>query len=86
MRARWRRRKRACDQTGTGAGDLQRTLLGGVHAALLSPDFVTVDQMAYVNADSSRVYIMAVLCSAACYQRNDVPISSSIVDSWTVLP
>ena len=39
------------DQTGTGAGDLQRTLLGGVHAALLSPDYVTVDQMAYVTAD-----------------------------------
>jgi len=49
------------------------------------PDYVTVDQMAYVNADSSQVYIMAVLCSAACYQRNDSDISS-IVDSWTVLP
>ena len=73
------------DQTGSGADDLQRTLLGGVHAALLSPDYVTVDQMAYVNADSSQVYIMAVLCSAACYQRNDSDISS-IVDSWTVLP
>ena len=69
----------------SGADDLQRTLLGGVHAALLSPDYVTVDQMAYVNADSSQVYIMAVLCSAACYQRNDSDISS-IVDSWTVLP
>jgi hypothetical protein len=72
-------------QTASGAADLQRTLLGGVHAALLSPDYVTVDQMAYVNADSSQVYIMAVLCSAACYQRNDSDISS-IVDSWTVLP
>jgi hypothetical protein len=73
------------DQTGTGAADLQRTLLGGAQAALLSPDYVTVDQMAYVNADSSQVYLMAVLCSAACYQRNDSDISS-IVDSWTVLP
>ncbi len=33
----------------------------------------------------SQVYIMAVLCSASCYQRNGSDISS-IVDSWTVLP
>jgi hypothetical protein len=72
-------------QTATSAADLQRTLLGGVHAALLSPDYVTVDQMALVNADTSQVYLIAVLCSAACYQRNGSDISS-IVDSWTVLP
>ena len=73
-------------QTATsGAAALQRTLLGGAHAALLSPDYVTVDQMAFVNADSSQVYFIAVLCSAACYQRNSSDISS-IVDSWTVLP
>ena len=73
-------------QTATsGAADLQRTLLGGVHAALLSPDYVTVDQEAFVNADSSQVYIIVVLCSAACYQRNSADIRS-IVDSWTVLP
>lgn len=73
-------------QTATsGAADLQRTLLGGLQAALLSPDYVTVDQMAFVNADSSQVYFIAVLCSAACYQRNSSDISS-IVDSWTVLP
>ncbi len=73
-------------QTETsGAAKLQRTLLGGGHAALLSPDYVTVDQMAFVNADSSQVYFIAVLCSAACYQRNSSDISS-IVDSWTVLP
>jgi hypothetical protein len=72
-------------QTATSAADLQRTLLGGVHAALLSPDYVTVDQMALVNADTSQVYLIAVLCSAACYQRNGSDMSS-IVDSWTVLP
>lgn len=68
-----------------GTTDLQRTLLGGVHAALLSPDYVTVDQMAFVNPDATQVYFIAVLCSAACYQRNSSDISS-IVDSWTVLP
>ena len=73
-------------QTATsGAANLQRTLLGGGHAALLSPDYVTVDQEAFVNADSSQVYIIVVLCSAACYQRNSDDIRS-IVDSWTVLP
>lgn len=72
-------------QTASGANNLQRTLLGGVHASLLSPDYVTVDQLAYVSADSSQVYFIAVLCSAACYQRNSSDISS-IVDSWTVLP
>jgi hypothetical protein len=69
----------------SGAASLQRTLLGGAHAALLSPDYVTVDQEAFVNPDSSQVYIIAVLCSAACYQRNSSDIRS-IVDSWTVLP
>jgi hypothetical protein len=71
--------------SASAAADLQRTLLGGAHAGLLSPDYVTVDQMAFVNADSSQVYFIAVLCSAACYQRNRSDISS-IVDSWTVLP
>jgi len=72
-------------ESASAAADLQRTLLGGAHAALLSPDYVTVDQMAFVDADSSQVYLIAVLCSAACYQRNGSDISS-IVDSWTVLP
>ena len=72
-------------QTAEGAAALQRTLLGGVRAGLLSPDYVTVDQMALVDAETSQVYLIAVLCSASCYQRNSSDISS-IVDSWTVLP
>ena len=72
-------------QTAEGAAALQRTLLGGVNAGLLSPDYVTVDQMALVDAETSQVYLIAVLCSASCYQRNSSDISS-IVDSWTVLP
>ncbi len=75
----------AAEAATPGAAELRRTLLGGAHAALLSPDYVTVDQMAFVNADSSQVYFIAVLCSAACYQRNSSDISS-IVESWTVLP
>ena len=41
--------------------------------------------MALVDAETSQVYLIAVLCSASCYQRNSSDISS-IVDSWTVLP
>jgi hypothetical protein len=72
-------------QTGSEGSDLQRSLLGGGGAALLSPDYVTVDQMALVNADTSRVYFIAILCSAECYNRDSSQIQS-IVDSWTVQP
>ncbi|MGH2636833.1 MAG: hypothetical protein ACRDHU_11910 [Actinomycetota bacterium] len=68
-----------------GATDLQRSLLGGSGAPLLSPDYVTVNQTALVDAETSRVYFIAVLCSAECYNRNRSDIQS-IVDSWTVLP
>jgi hypothetical protein len=74
----------ATDATGV-AGDLQRTLLGGSAAALLNPDYVTVDQMALVSVETDQIYFMAVLCSAACYDRNRIDIQS-IVSSWTVLP
>jgi hypothetical protein len=65
--------------------DLQRALLGGQGAALLSPDYVTVDQVSLVDPETSRVYYLAVMCSAECYDRNRTDIQS-IVDSWTVLP
>jgi hypothetical protein len=38
-----------------------------------------------VDADTSRVYYLAVLCSAECFNRNRSDIEA-IVDSWTVLP
>jgi hypothetical protein len=69
----------------TAPQGLQRALLGGSGAALLSPDFVAVNQLALVDPDTSRIYFIAVLCSAQCYDRNRSDIQS-IVDSWTVLP
>jgi hypothetical protein len=69
----------------TTASDLQRALLGGQGAALLSPDYVTVEQVSLVDPETSRVYYLAVLCSAECYDRNRSEIQS-IADSWTVLP
>jgi hypothetical protein len=76
----------AAAQTTTGGAptDLQRALLGGGGAALLSPDYVTVSQIALVDAETSRVYYLAVLCSATCHDRNRTDIES-IIDSWTVL-
>ena len=76
--------EQAAATNGT-ASDLQRTLLGGTAASLLSPDYVTVAQTALVSVDTNRVYYIAVLCSAACYDRNKADIEST-VNSWTVLP
>jgi len=64
---------------------LARAALGGSGAGLLNPDFVTVNQIAYIDQDTSRVYYFAMLCSAACYDRNRGDIEST-VDSWTVQP
>jgi len=71
--------------TQTGTSNLQRTLLGGSGAALLNPSYVTVDQTVFVNSATSQIYFIAVLCSAACYDRNRGAIET-IVNSWTVLP
>jgi hypothetical protein len=64
---------------------LARATLGGAGAGLLNPDFVTVNQISYIDRDTSRVYFFAMLCSAACYDRNRGDIEST-VDSWTVQP
>ena len=86
-RARSRRAQADAQAAATNgtASDLQRTLLGGTAASLLSPDYVTVSQTALVSVDTNRVYYIAVLCSAACYDRNKADIEST-VSSWTVLP
>ena len=65
--------------------ELQRALLGGSGIAVLSPEFVQVNQTAYLDPATNRVYFMAILCSAECYARNRGDIGVT-VDSWTVLP
>ena len=64
---------------------LQRALLGGSGVAVLSPEFVQVNQTAYLDPATNRLYFIAVLCSAECYARNRGDIDVT-VDSWTVLP
>jgi hypothetical protein len=70
--------------TATDPTDLQKALLGGQGVAVLTPDFVQVNQTAYLDSATNRVYFIAVLCSAACYDRDRADIQST-VDSWTVL-
>ena len=68
----------------TGTNPLQRALLGGAGAGVLSPDFVEVDQKVLIDDASNRVYYLAILCSASCYQQNRGSIEAA-VDSWTVI-
>jgi hypothetical protein len=79
----------ASGDTGAGAptdsSDLQKALLGGEGVAVLTPDFVQVDQTAYLDQATNRIYFIAMLCSASCYARNRADIESA-VESWTVLP
>jgi len=70
--------------TDTGDQAVQRALLGGQGVAVLSPEFVEVDQKAFLDPASSKVYYAAILCSADCYQRNSGEIESTI-NSWTVI-
>ena len=44
---------------------------------------VTVNQIAVLDQDTSKVYALVVACSTACYNRQQSKIEK-IVDSWTV--
>jgi hypothetical protein len=63
---------------------LQGALLGGQGASVLSPEFIEVDQKVLVDDATHRIYFLAILCSADCYQRNKGAIEAA-VDSWTVI-
>lgn len=70
--------------SSSAPSELQSALLGGQGVAVLSPTFVQVDQTAYLDAATNRVYFIAVLCSATCYSQHQADIEST-VSSWTVL-
>jgi hypothetical protein len=74
----------AAQPTTPGDQQLQRALLGGRGVAVLSPDFVEVDQKVLIDPSSTKVYFVAILCSADCYQHNRDQIGGA-VDSWTVI-
>jgi len=51
----------------------------------LSSAFVQVNQIGLLANNTDRVHMMAIMCSADCYQRNTSAIESA-VNSWTVKP
>ena len=68
----------------------ERTLDGGfrlshivVNLGLQKGGYTTLDQTVVVDADTSKLYILAIGCSDTCYERNKDEIHS-LVDSWTV--
>jgi hypothetical protein len=58
---------------------------GGTGSSALSDQFVVMHQIAYLDAGTDRVYLMALFCDARCDQRYSQDIRSTI-DSWTVKP
>jgi hypothetical protein len=76
----------ASASNGAQSGDeaLQRALLGGLGVQVLSPEFVEVDQKVFVDDAATKIYYLAILCSASCYQQNHVAIEAA-VNSWTVI-
>jgi hypothetical protein len=62
---------------------LQRALLGGTGTNVLTPGFVEFDQKAFVDDATHNVYLVIMMCSSECYQRNHAQIEGA-VDSWTV--
>jgi hypothetical protein len=59
--------------------------LGTDASIAFSPDFVVVDQTSYLDAQTSRLYLMTLMCSADCYGRYKQQIDDTI-RSWTVKP
>jgi hypothetical protein len=58
---------------------------GGSVTSAFSPEFVVVNQIGYLDGNTNKVYLMALMCSAECYadHRHDI---DETVDSWTVRP
>jgi hypothetical protein len=62
---------------------LERSLLGGGAAPILTPGFVEFDQQTLVDASTHKVYSIILACSSECFQRDRGAIEDTI-DSWTV--
>jgi hypothetical protein len=73
-------------QLGASAGEPpSASSVGGTGSTALSDDFVVMHQIAYLDAGTNRVYLMALFCDARCDQRYNQDIQGTI-DSWTVRP
>ncbi|HSL16069.1 MAG TPA: hypothetical protein VK962_07290 [Actinomycetota bacterium] len=58
---------------------------GGGGSSAFSPEFVVVNQIAYLDGNADKVYLMALMCSNECYSDYQQDIDDTI-DSWTVRP
>ena len=61
--------------------------LGGASgdaSSLANDEYLHINQTAYMDPSADKVYILAVLCSAECYERNRDDIET-VVDSWAVI-
>jgi hypothetical protein len=54
-----------------------------VNLGLEKGGYTTLDQTVVVDADTTKLYILALGCSDTCYEKNKDEITS-LVDSWTV--
>jgi len=54
-----------------------------VNLGLEKGGYTTLDQTVVVDADTTKLYILALGCSDTCYEHNKDEIKS-LVDSWTV--
>lgn len=50
----------------------------------LSDDYLHINQTAYMDPTTDKVYVLALLCSADCYARNRSDIET-VVNSWAVI-
>jgi hypothetical protein len=66
-----------------GSDALQRSLLGGGGAPILTEGFVEFDQYTLLDQSTHKLYLMILACTSECYQRNRATIEDT-VNSWTV--
>ena len=56
----------------------------GSASVLVNDDYLHINQTAYIDSGTDKVYLLAVLCSADCYARNHGDIET-VVNSWAVI-
>lgn len=69
----------------SGASQEDTTEGSGGGAGFLSGTYVQMSQILLLDDTTEHAYVLALLCSADCFARDESEIESAI-DSWTVLP
>lgn len=61
------------------------TATSGSDPSFLSGEYIQMSQTAYYDPGTDKVYFLAVLCEAECYNRNRGDIET-VIESWAVIP